>query len=566
MQRKFIFTSLVILLLPAATMINFLVTPAPTLSEEWKRYVPVLITEETASFADYGEESLEGFFRRQGWEDIITRASQQVQIFTYGDGEKSIAYGEVETYFDPLDPRYNPYLKGLDSYFSGSIDGKPARIVYLGHDGDAAAAMKRTVQELEERQMDFFVPLLESGGTAYYRLLLLPLIGVFLVLVPRRGKLLFALGAAGPALAAAASPTLQFPLFALVATQATGWSFSAAWAGATFTRHFNIGYPHLKRDFKFRLAIYGVFAIAGLIIALSSGLYQSPISPVVLSLNTAVLHAALVYLYFLITQRKVRRQQHTLFFPVPMRQNERAAFRFVPQWALILLIVAALPLGVNVMTPDQSAREAVYPQPLPLENSGGLDWESLRRFYEERQQSVQPAKPEKAETAEMPGMPEKAETAERAERATTTENPGEYLPDIADYVSHRAHQEGFLYGREYRFPEKGERIVLKVYEKQGLKIFGKDRVFKMFTEEWYEDIMSDASNNGVSRLLCAQDEPVQIAYRKNNTFRIPTHTLLGYFIVFLMLYPVVYSIVSKNMNRQSFSFEKHQHKKGQKVA
>ncbi|MGC9313063.1 MAG: hypothetical protein ACP5IA_10265, partial [Sediminispirochaetaceae bacterium] len=158
-------------------------------------------------------------------------------------------------------------------------------------------------------------------------------------------------------------------------------------------------------------------------------------------------------------------------------------------------------------------------------------WESLRRFSEEQQ-----------------------------------EEPGDYLPDIADYVTHRAYQEGFLYGREYRFPDQDERIVLKVYEKQGLKVFGKDRVFKMFTEEWYEDIISDASQSGVSRLLCAQGEPVQTAYRKNNTFRIPTHTLLGYIILFLVVCPVVYSIVSKHMNRQSFSFEKHQHKKGQKVA
>lgn len=531
MHRRFIFTVLVILLLSAVTALNFLIAPAPTIAEEWKGYVPVLIPEDFASFGESGGESAEDFFRSLGWKDVITRETQQVNIFTYGDGERRIAYGDVEAYLDPLDPRYDPYLKGLGNYFSGSIDGKSTRIIYLGHDGDTASFIERTVRELEKMRIDYFIPRLETGGAVYYRLLLLLNIVVFITLVPRRGRLLFAAGAAGAALAAAGSLSLQFPLFALIASQAVGWSFCAAWAGEAFTRHFNIGYSRLRRDIRMRLAVYGLFSFAGLTIAVSSGFYQSPILLILLSLNTAVMHALMLYLYFLITHRRVRRQQHTLFFPVPMRLYERTFFRLIPRWTLILVTAVVLPLGVNWLTDGQSAREAVYPQPVAAEGSGGLDWESLRRFSEKQQ-----------------------------------EEPGDYLPDIADYVTHRAYQEGFLYGRGYRFPEQDERIALKVYEKQGLKVFGKDRVFKMFTEAWYEDIISDASQSGVSRLLCAQGEPVQTAYRKNNTFRIPTHTLLGYIIVFLMVCPVVYSIVSKHMNRQSFSFEKHQHKKGQKVA
>jgi len=538
MQRKFIFTMLVILLLPAVTALNFLIAPDPMVAEEWKGYVPLLIPEDFT----LSDKSTEDFFRSLGWKDIITIESQQVKIFNYGDGERSIAYGDVETYLDPLDPRYDPYLKGLGNYFSGSIDGKPARVIYLGHDGNADAALKRTVGDLEERQIDYFIPRLGTGGTLYYRLLLLINIGVFMVMMPRRGRLLFAAGAVGAAFAAAGSASFQFPLFALLTTQIAGWFLCAAWAGAAFTRHFNIGYSHLKRDIRMRLAVYGLFSFAGLMIAVSSGLYQSPIILLVLTLNTALLNAIILYLYFLITQRRVKRQQHTLFFPVPMKLAGGTVIRFMPRWALILLTAVVLPLGVNWLTVDQSAREVLYPQPLTVDTGGGLDWESLKRFSEERRQSVQPTS---LETAQIPGG---------------------YLPDITDYITHRAFQEGFLYGREYRFPDEGERIVLKVYKRQGLKIFGKDRVFKMFTEEWYEDIISDASKSGVSRLLCAQGGPVQTAYRKNNTFRIPTHTLLGYIIVFLMVCPVVYSIVSKHMSRQSFGFEKHQHKKGQKVA
>lgn len=546
MRRKFIFTALVIFLLPAVTALNFLIAPAPTIAEEWKGYMPVLIQEESASAgaskAASGKEITEDFFRNRGWNDVVSRKSQQVSIFTYGDGERKIEYGEVEEYLDPLDPRYDPYIKGLGNYFSGSIDGSPARIIYLGHDRDAAAAIDRTVRELEERRIDYFIPRLESGGAVYYRLLLLLNIVIFISLMPRRGRMLFAAGAAGAALAAAGSSSLQFPLFALITTQAVGWSFCSAWAGAVFTRHFNIGYSRLRRDIRMRLAVYGLFSFAGLTIALSSGLYQSPILLVLMSLNTAVMHALMLYLYFLITHRRVKRQQHTLFFPVPMRPDVDTFLRILPRWMLILVTAVVLPLGVNWLTDGQSAKEAVYPQPVEVTSSGGLDWESLRRFSKERKPSDQPV------TLEISDV------------------PVDYLPDIADYVTHRAYQEGFLYGRDYRFPVEGERITLKVYEKQGLQIFGKDRVFQMFTEEWYEDIISDASNNGVSRLLCAQGGPVQIAYRKNNTFRIPTHTLLGYIIVFLMVCPVVYSIVSKHMNRQSFSFEKHQHKKGQKVA
>ena len=521
---------LLILLFPALLMMKSSLVPGPKIPDVWKAYVPVLV-EKGAKLSEGGMES---FFQELGWDDIISRDSQDVVFFDY-DGEKTVSYNQLEEYVLPQDQRFDEYLRGLGGYFEGSIDGSPAEVLYIGNPSGSETAWRQTEKALEKTGSSYYIPLAKTGGGIYYWPLIILNMLMFLILIPVKGRLLFLFGAA------AALPwtgTMQFPLFALNMLQISGWALLSGWAGDAFARYLNIGYESLKRDFMFRLYMYTGCAVAGLGVAVSSFQYTSSGMLILLSLTSSAAHAALLYLYYLLIQRRFKRQQHTLFFPVPMRRETKRNIFLMWRCTAVIVTAVVLPTAVFHLLGNTPEREVIYPQPYNINSDSsitdcGLDWEKTARFA----------------GTKKPAYP-----------------PGDGLPDLTDYIKHRAYQEGYLYGREYEFPYQDEKIILRMYEKQGIKIFEQDKVFKIFTEMWYDGIITDASKNGVSRLLYAQNRAVQIVKRKINTFRIPTHTIIAYVGIFLLIGPFVYMYVSAKMNGKNLNFEKYQHKKGQKVA
>jgi hypothetical protein len=112
----------------------------------------------------------------------------------------------------------------------------------------------------------------------------------------------------------------------------------------------------------------------------------------------------------------------------------------------------------------------------------------------------------------------------------------------------------------------GEQISITTYEQDGIEVMSENKVVKMFTDEWYEDIVDSAKNSGVPQLLLEQNRPVQVKIAKSEPFRINTSTVLVHIVVILMLVPAVSFIVSRKVKSHRVLTEKQQQKKGQKVA
>jgi len=531
MHKRHIFTVILLLILPPLVHLNLHLSPSPSLTEMWQGYLPVLIAEG----GEYSAEELDAIFTKQGWTDIISEASQKIEIFTY-QGPKQIGYTQLDRLMEPSDPRYDRYLKSLKGYFRGNLDGKPAQVIYLGHVPDERSILEGTIQQLEDRGMDFFIPHLETGKNYLYQLFFLLNLCILSVMLPRRGRILLLVGGATMFTGAL---SLQLPLFIMLTAQLVGWAVCIEWAGTAFTRHFNIGYSLMRQDLKKRIALYVLFAASGSIVGISSGMYTGNGKIVLLCLNISAIHAGLLYLYYNITRRRVRRQQHPLFFPIPMGLRKGGMPVIVPKWGLIICTAVVIPAVFYWAVADRSVQDVTYPQPVQSGPAQDLEWDSISSFLKQK------------------------ETALSLEAEINVENN---LPDISDYIMHRAYQDSYIYGREYSFPYPGETVSLKVYEKQNSGIREQDRIFMIFTDDWYTDIITDASKNGVSRLLYAQNQPVSTAHRKIDTFRIPTHTFLGYVAIFLLGGPIVYSIIAVRKNKKGFAFEKNQHRKGQKVA
>jgi hypothetical protein len=84
---------------------------------------------------------------------------------------------------------------------------------------------------------------------------------------------------------------------------------------------------------------------------------------------------------------------------------------------------------------------------------------------------------------------------------------GSEIPNLADYLSHRAFQESLMFGRSYAFPTMGERIVISDYhvDAEGTRIQKTFRVVKQFKESWLEGTLDRAAPGSIPRLFADQE-------------------------------------------------------------
>ncbi|MFW6292384.1 MAG: hypothetical protein ACOC7V_08660, partial [Spirochaetota bacterium] len=75
------------------------------------------------------------------------------------------------------------------------------------------------------------------------------------------------------------------------------------------------------------------------------------------------------------------------------------------------------------------------------------------------------------------------------------------LPDLADYLAHRAFQEGLVYGRSYGFPEPGEPVELTRFREQPDGSYSSYRESVLvFDEAWVAHALETAPT-GIARML-----------------------------------------------------------------
>jgi hypothetical protein len=80
------------------------------------------------------------------------------------------------------------------------------------------------------------------------------------------------------------------------------------------------------------------------------------------------------------------------------------------------------------------------------------------------------------------------------------------IPNLADYLTHRAYQESLIFGRSYDFPAPGERILISEYrvDPQDARVHKTYRVVKQFKESWLYATLEAARPGSVARLLADQ--------------------------------------------------------------
>jgi hypothetical protein len=104
------------------------------------------------------------------------------------------------------------------------------------------------------------------------------------------------------------------------------------------------------------------------------------------------------------------------------------------------------------------------------------------------------------------------------------------LPDLSDFITHSAFQQGILFGREYIFPYPGERLYISQYfleengAENGSRSIGKRlKMVKRYKTSWLFETLSGLPANSVGAMLAAQERAVQVE-RSNEAVRLLKQT------------------------------------------
>ncbi len=548
MKKRHTFKLVVIVLITASIALKIIWSLPYHSQQVWQGYQVAMVGQPDQVDLD----TLAANLKQAGFSRIISYSDQKVTLFRYF-GESSlhtVPLQSVPQLLEPQDPRYDPYLNSLPEYCRGQLNGDEAVVLYLEHrEGDFGTLLKgrSTLSELG-------VPYYLSGLDPLSQIVLWACVSFTLIatmiLFPKEFRikgslLLWAAGVTSPLLG---TVHLSMSSFTWWLAHLIGWTLLTGWAGPAMKRYLNSDSEDrfFLRALKKYVSLYAGTVLVGIIAGQIGSDAQIGLILSAQSLLSLCIQAGLLYAFYGIHKQLSRRQLHSLFVPVSITAKRQLSGPAIRSRVAVFIFVAGLiPLAALPIFGTAIGETVEYPVPVGSENraAAGIERNSVGQ----------------ADEVLMSWEELSAAVRSQAEG-------GNKLPDLTDYLKHRAFQEGYFYGRPYVFPEPGEKITIPVYRREGIEVFSRDKVVKMFTDDWYKDIIGFAYNNGVPRLLLAQGEPVQVQVGTVEPFRIGTYAIFGHIGALLILVPVVFFIVSRKMISQSFFNEKQQLKKGQKVA
>jgi hypothetical protein len=431
----------------------------------------------------------------EGMEAVVSEHSATVSFNTFAGFER-IPVAELGKRLENRDPRMDPYMAGLQRYFRGERSGEPLQILYL--------KSRRHFLSLERQLASLLTPARLrwrlSGPTALRQLFLLALFaGAALLVVagrPRPGRVLALLSIAPwlPRVAAGGSQDLYaflllYPLWVPVAESARAFFHDRlvlGWRGDAgkrlLPRVLLLAAGFLLSALLFRPSGGGEGALGG-----AAAWYLGRAN--LLEKNSITLLANLLLLPLTALELRLRRARrfHDVFRPLPIRAAAREQPRRLPAAGLLLL--AAVSFALLTLSSARGSLTAPWPvAPWPAAPggsaagqgvTGGLTWQGIAALAD---QSAAP----------LPAAG--------------------YLPDLADYLTHRAFQEGLAFGRPYRLPSPGERLTLSYYlvNPDTREVVQTRRVVKRFQSGWLEESLARAAPGDVEGLLVAQKAPVKV--------------------------------------------------------
>ncbi len=428
--------------------------------------------------------------------DLVSIRNTHVNLNIFS-GIETLPLAAAKVRIDTNDPRFDPYIRSAGEYFSAEYRAKKWHAVYLRSHRSQLRLVRILERSLGPLGIEYRIPEWRGGWiigapVALYGFVFFLVSGrrrtwrLFLVFLPLG---ILSVRAAGLGLAAAITLT-------------PGWIclfeiFAEILEGFLYNRKVTFNKAALLRG-------TGVFC-AGLACAfiLSTFHIDSARFCRVIIVTTAALVAWVAGIYGLDVMRELS-SGHKVFLGIQLLQGTAFVNRiksrriYIVYGALLFAGLVFAPALVLISRVDFSLAVA---KPAVVRSPRGITGESLAILA-------------------------KNETKNR-------------LPDLSDYVTHRAYQDSLLYGREWIYPEVNSGVTIIRYREEDEKVIaGESRVIS-FDSGWFDGVISDAAADGLGGMLIAQGGDIGVLYRNND--KLPfLRVLKSLAIAVLVIIPLIF--------------------------
>jgi hypothetical protein len=418
---------------------------------------------------------------------VLSSVSATVEIQAY-DGMTQVPVAEVDERLDPLDPRYDPYLRKLGGLFHTGRGGNGYDIYFVPAQRGIFAMHTALMRALDELSGHWFMVEWQRGAGL---LLLIPFFAAVGYLLRAMRRL-------------AAPILLTTPVWAMVTLNggavglliATGTIFAfAVLLSLLLDRRRYERFYHMNGDGASLVHGAGVFFAAWVVFGGLLFVTQRPEQVVVFAgavvVTVMVAAAALVHLHL-----RVRQVDHRLFMPVSLRPRRPGIDE--ERVARISLVFTGIAVAATLVGALGGVR----------------------------------------------GMPPVPQPTAAAGPAATFEDLGdlasrEYsLPTLADYLAHRAFHEGMMYGRGYGFPGKGETVTLSDYSRDGDTLRRSEEVVLRYDEDWLERTLRRTEPSNAAALFVTHGAPVGVEMQRTpGLYSSLSHLIQNSALILLVLLP-----------------------------
>lgn len=443
----------------------------------WRSYTILLIDSE----ADLNPvlDSLDAF-------DIPHVSKRNTHVYINNFTEvRSYPLSAIDSRLDTDDPRYDPYIQGVSEYFGAGFDADSWHVVYVQSERSQIGLMLTLFRCLKPLGIAYRLP--ELRPVWFF---VGPLVAIFALYVFARGyrRLKVMMYLSYPLVLLAAKATglgLAAVLFII-----PGWLLLVA-AGLgmcdrfLYDRSLVIDKAALLRGaILFFLGIVCAFVLS--VFHVEAGKFR------ILLLMALMTQIAAVAAYAAIRFHRSAGNSHRIFYGTPLLPGTL----FEPRGGLSSqkAVTIALLVLVCVFGPSLVLLSRV---------DGGL------------------------EVAAPEGLVE-----------TGAQNA---LPDLTEYVIHRAFQDSLLYNRTWAYPETDEEVVINRFENEEGRVIVKQSPVLSFDSQWFNGVFRDAAIDGLGAMLLEQGEDVAVQYRSSRGILKVMKSIAA---AALIVVPVVYSAPS----------------------
>ena len=453
-SRSRIFLYVCLLLSAAAitlTLSLLLIVPDRFQERTWKGYYTLHIEQGAMT-----ERLIAQIAESRRFQAVVSRFTAEASVNTFA-GFVSVPIHRLPGRLDPLDPRFDPYMQRLAKLFTLE-SGTSWEVVYLRSDRNPLSTFFYLQGLLGRRDLEWRLIEFEPAAA----LIQVALLILYLLVLARMGSgeviRLAALLAALPwVLLVSVSDFPALLAFFLV---------MPAWAHL-FEKLY--AYRYIRGSDG---GVAGYFArpVAVVVVALGLSVVlrrPGPLAGLLLAAAGGAVAAAFLYCLFIVRDSL---QAHRSFRALPiLRRLQPRRLAFPPQITLHLILAFIVLCSFPLLRLGQ-ALISDTPDAIRMHSIGdkGLSWRTLHAL---------------SDYAGSSG-----------------------IPNLADYLAHRAYQESLIFGRSYVFPTPGERILISEYriDPQTARIHKTFRVVKQFKESWLYATLEAVAPGSVARMFADQ--------------------------------------------------------------